>query len=78
MTFDHFKNVGKYLGDTLSFGVAVGTLVQILPAIAALFTILWIVSRWTESETGRAVIYRLTGFDIAEWRKIKPYDPEGD
>lgn len=40
----------KTIGDLASLGVVVGTLIKILPAIAAIFTIVWtfmrIVDEW--------------------------------
>ena len=35
----------KVVGDVLSVGVVVGTLIKILPAIAAAFTIVWTIMR---------------------------------
>lgn len=37
--------------DLLSFGIAVGTLAKLLPAIAALFTIIWTAIRIYETKT---------------------------
>jgi hypothetical protein len=41
----------KYIVDGLSVATVIGTLVQILPAIAALFTIIWTGIRIYESDT---------------------------
>ena len=45
--------VVKQIGDGLSVVTAVGTLVQLLPSIAALFTIVWTGMRITEMVTGK-------------------------
>jgi hypothetical protein len=43
----------KAVGDTLSLVTVVGTLVQVLPAVAALFTIIWTAMRIVEMVTGK-------------------------
>lgn len=48
----------KHIGDALSLGVVVGTLVQILPAIAAFFTIIWTAIRIYESKTVQKLMGR--------------------
>ena len=45
--------VVKQIGDGLSVVTAVGTLVQLLPSVAALFTIVWTGMRITEMVTGK-------------------------
>lgn len=45
--------VVKQIGDGLSVVTAVATLVQALPSIAALFTIVWTGMRITEMITGK-------------------------
>jgi hypothetical protein len=45
--------VVKQIGDGLSVVTVVGTLVQVLPSIAALFTIVWTGMRITEMVTGK-------------------------
>ncbi len=42
---------GKHVVDALSLVTVVGTLVQLLPAIAALFTIVWTAIRIYETDT---------------------------
>jgi hypothetical protein len=50
------------LVDALAAVVALGTLAQILPHVAALFTILWLAVRLWESDTVRGLTGRsLTG-----------------
>ena len=41
----------KHVVDTLSLFTVVGTLVQLLPAVAALFTIVWTSIRIYETDT---------------------------
>ena len=45
--------VVKQIGDGLSVVTAIGTLVQVLPSIAALFTIVWTGMRIAEMLAGR-------------------------
>ena len=51
----------KHFVDMVSMGAAVGTIIGILPAIAALFTIIWTGIRIWESNT------------VREWRGKNPY-----
>lgn len=46
--------VAKQLGDGLSVVTAIGTLVQVLPSIAALFTIVWTGMRIAEMIAGKS------------------------
>lgn len=41
----------KVAGDVLSLGVVLGTLAQVLPSIAAVFTIIWTAIRIYETKT---------------------------
>ena len=43
----------KQVGDGLSVVTAVGTLMQLLPSVAALFTIVWTGMRIAEMVTGK-------------------------
>ena len=47
---DH-HDTGKYIVDALSIFTVVGTLTQMFPAIAALFTIVWTGIRIYETDT---------------------------
>lgn len=47
----------KHAVDALSVATVVGTIAQILPAIAALFTIVWTMIRIYETKTVQAFIY---------------------
>jgi hypothetical protein len=60
-TQDQITAVAKNAGDALSFGVALGTMMKLLPAVAALFTIVWTGIRIYETETMRRLIRRLRG-----------------
>ena len=41
----------KYIADGLSFLTVVGTLINVLPSVAAIFTIIWTGIRIYETET---------------------------
>jgi hypothetical protein len=49
--FDHISEPVKYVVDALSIMTVLGTLVNILPAIAAILSIVWSVIRIYESKT---------------------------
>ena len=51
MAQEHLTDATKHVIDTASIVTAVGTLMQILPAIAALFTIVWTLIRIYETKT---------------------------
>lgn len=56
----------KYAADIIAGIVALGTLAQALPSIAALFTILWLGIRIWESDTVRG----LTGRELKGKRDV--------
>lgn len=58
----HLSETVTTAGDILSLGVVVGTLAQILPSIAAIFTIVWTAIRIYETKT----VQRLLGKDKNE------------
>ncbi len=58
MTLDHVPGAAKASVDVLSFGVAVGTLAQLLPHLAALLTIIWTLIRIFETDTVREFLGR--------------------
>ena len=60
MSDNHFSHM-KQIVDVISMGTVVGALVGVLPAIAALFTIIWTGLRIWESPT------------VREWRGKTPY-----
>jgi hypothetical protein len=51
MKFDHVDPAVKATGDAVSIVTVVGTLAEILPAIAALLTIIWTGFRIYELDT---------------------------
>jgi hypothetical protein len=48
---EHLQESTKHILDTASIATAVGTMMQVLPAIAALFTIIWTTIRIYETKT---------------------------
>ena len=48
---EHLTDATKHLIDTASIATAVGTIMQLLPSIAALFTIVWTSVRIYETKT---------------------------
>jgi glycerol-3-phosphate acyltransferase PlsY len=51
MPNEHLTDATKHVIDGASIATAVGTLMQLLPAIAALFTIVWTLIRIYETKT---------------------------
>jgi hypothetical protein len=51
MAHEHLTDATKHVIDTASIATAVGTIMQVLPAIAALFTIVWTCIRIYETKT---------------------------
>ena len=51
MQQEHLTDATKHVLDGASIATAVGTLTQVLPAIAALFTIVWTLIRIYETKT---------------------------
>ena len=51
MAMEHMSETGKHVGDAVSIVTVVGTLAQVLPSIAAIFTIVWTSIRIYETET---------------------------
>ena len=47
----HMSDGAKAIGDALSVATVVGTIAQMLPAIAAIFTIIWTGIRIYETDT---------------------------
>ena len=56
MSVEH--ETAKTVGDALSIVTVVGTLAEILPAIAALFTIVWTILRIYETNTVQKLLGR--------------------
>lgn len=55
---NHISEAGKHTVDGLSVVVALGTLAQYLPAIAALFTVIWTSIRIWETRTVQGLLGR--------------------
>lgn len=52
----HHHDTAKNITDALSVATVVGTLMNVLPAIAALFTIIWTAIRIYETDTVQKLI----------------------
>ena len=48
---EHLTDATKHILDGASIATAVGTMMQVLPAVAALFTIIWTTIRIYETKT---------------------------
>ena len=57
--FNHMSDSSKHLVDALSVATVLGTLADMLPSIAAIFTIVWTAIRIYETAT----VQRLLGKD---------------
>jgi hypothetical protein len=53
---NHMSEGAKHVGDAVSLITVVGTLAQILPSIAAIFTIVWTSIRIYETKTVRKLL----------------------
>lgn len=51
MATEHMSETVKHVGDAVSVATVIATLAQWLPAIAALFTIIWTGIRIVETDT---------------------------
>ena len=60
----HVDETTKHVVDAVSVVTVVGTLVDKLPAVAAVFTILWTLIRIWETETVQKIVRRLFSRDI--------------
>lgn len=56
-----YSDSAKTVGDILSLTTVVGTLMQVLPSIAAIFTIIWTAIRIYETKTVQAFFKRGRG-----------------
>jgi hypothetical protein len=55
MALDH-NETAKHVVDAISVATVIGTLAQILPAIAASFTIIWTAIRIYETKTVQSIL----------------------
>lgn len=56
---DNHSDTAKTIGDVLSITTVIGTLAQVLPSIAAGFTIIWTIIRIYETKTVQNFLKRL-------------------
>lgn len=56
MAMEHMSETGKHIGDAVSIVTVVGTLAQVLPSIAAIFTIVWTSIRIYETQTVQKIL----------------------
>ena len=61
MAHEHLTDATKHVIDTASIATAVGTLMQVLPAVAALFTIVWTLIRIYETKTIQKLLSKHKG-----------------
>ena len=61
MPNEHLTDATKHVIDGASIATAVGTLMQLLPAIAALFTIVWTLIRIYETKTVQKLLGKHKG-----------------
>lgn len=55
MALDH-NETAKHVVDAISVATMIGTLAQVLPAIAAAFTIIWTAIRIYETKTVQSIL----------------------
>lgn len=58
---EHLSDATKHIIDGASIATAVGTLMQVLPSIAALFTIVWTAIRIYETKTVQKLLGKIKG-----------------
>lgn len=58
---EHLTDATKHVIDGASIATAVGTMMQLLPAIAALFTIVWTLIRIYETKTVQKLLGKNKG-----------------
>ena len=58
---EHLTDATKHIIDTASIATAIGTMMQLLPAIAALFTIIWTTIRIYETKTVQKLLGKYKG-----------------
>jgi hypothetical protein len=59
--FEHLDEASKHIIDALSVATVLGTLVDMLPSIAAVFTIVWTAIRIYETKTFQGWLGRKNG-----------------
>lgn len=68
------SDTAKHIGDVISVGAVVGWIFSLLPSIATLLTVIWMLFRVIESKVFRAILLSLTGRDIGKWLGAKSDD----
>jgi len=66
MAMEHMSESAKHVGDAVSIVTVVGTLAQVLPSIAAMFTIVWTSIRIYETETIQKLLGKTKAKDSDE------------
>lgn len=66
MAMEHMSETGKHIGDAVSIVTVVGTLAQVLPSIAAIFTIVWTSIRIYETDTIQSIFGKKKVEDVKE------------
>ena len=66
MAFEHMSESGKHIGGALSIATVIGTLAQVLPSVAAIFTIVWTSIRIYETETVQKLLGKKKVEDVTE------------
>lgn len=61
MATEHLDNSVRVAGDAVSIITVVATLAEVLPAVAALFTIVWTGIRILETDTVKSIIKKIKG-----------------
>lgn len=61
----HSPETIKHVTDGLSIVTVIGTLAEILPALAALFSIVWSIIRIMETDTVRGWLGKLKDKDVS-------------
>lgn len=61
MPHEHLQESTKHVIDGASIATAVGTLMQVLPSIAAVFTIVWTAIRIYETKTIQKLLGKTKG-----------------
>lgn len=65
MATEHLDTSVKVVGDTLSVVTVVATLANVLPAVAALFTIIWTGIRIYETDTVQKLLGKVKDKDVS-------------
>jgi hypothetical protein len=74
---DHTHDTAKTVMDGLSVVTVVGTLVEMLPSVAALFTIIWTGIRIWETDTVQRIIGRKEPEDAESQSSSTQSDGDG-